>query len=47
MKKLFVNGEEIPETVIQSAVEQMLNFYAMQGVPQDALKEHMEELVST
>lgn len=47
MKKLFVNGEEIPETAIQSAVEQVLNFYAMQGVPQEALKEHMEELVAT
>ena len=46
MKKLFVNGEEIPESAIQSAVEQILNFYAMQGVPQEALKEHMEELVS-
>ena len=38
MKKLFVNGTEIPESAMQSAVEQMLNFYAMQGVPPDALK---------
>ena len=47
MKKLFVNGTEIPESAMQSAVEQMLNFYAMQGVPPDALKEHMEEIVAS
>lgn len=47
MRKLIVNGKEIPKTEIQSAVEQVLNFYAMQGVPQEALKEHMEELVAT
>ena len=47
MKKLFVNGTEIPEFAMQSAVEQMLNFYAMQGVPPDALKEHMEEIVAS
>ena len=35
MKKLFVNGVEIPESAMQSAMEQMLNFYAMQGVPPD------------
>ena len=45
MKKLYVNGTEIPESALQGAVEQMLNFYAMQGVPPDALKEHMEEIV--
>ena len=38
MKKLFVNGEEIPESALQAAVEQMMNFYAMQGVPAEALK---------
>ena len=43
MKKLFVNGEEIPESAINAAVEQVLGFYAMQGVPQEALK---GELVS-
>ena len=47
MKKLFVNGTEIPESAMQSAVEQMLNFYAMQGVPPDALKAHMEEIVAS
>ena len=47
MKKLFVNGEEIPESALQAAVEQMMNFYAMQGVPAEALKEHMEEIVAT
>ena len=47
MKKLFVNGEEIPESAVKAAVEQILGFYAMQGVPQEALKEHMAELVST
>ena len=47
MKKLFVNGEEIPETAVQAALDQVLNFYIMQGVPQEALKAHMEELVAT
>ena len=47
MKKLFVNEEEIPESAIQAALEQMMNFYAMQGVPPEALKEHMDELIAT
>jgi len=47
MKKLYVNGTEIPEQALQAAVDQMLNFYAMQGVPPDALKEHMEEIVAS
>ena len=47
MKKLFVNGVEIPESAMQSAMEQMLNFYAMQGVPPDVLKEHMEEIAAS
>ena len=47
MKKLFVNGEEIPQSAIQAAVEQMINFYAMQGVPPDAIKAHMGELVAS
>jgi peptidyl-prolyl cis-trans isomerase C len=47
MKKLYINGTEIPESAMQAAVEQMLNFYAMRGVPQEALKEHMEEIVAT
>jgi peptidyl-prolyl cis-trans isomerase C len=47
MKKLRVNGVEIPETAVQAAVDRMLNFYAMQGVPPDALKEHMEEIVES
>ena len=47
MKKLFVNGTEIPESAMQSAMEQMLNFYAMQGVPPDVLKEHMEEIAAS
>ena len=47
MKKLRVNGVEIPETAVHSAVDRMLNFYAMQGVPPDALKAHMEEIVES
>ena len=47
MKKLFVNGVEIPETALQGAVNHMLNYYAMQGVPQEALKEHMDEIVAS
>ena len=47
MKKLYVNGAEIPESAVKSAVEQMLNFYAMQGVPPDAIKAHMEEIVAS
>ena len=47
MKKLFVNGVEIPETALQGAVNHMLNYYVMQGVPQEALKEHMDEIVAS
>ena len=47
MKKLFVNGEEIPESAVQAALEQMMGYYAMQGVPAETLKAHMDELVTT
>lgn len=47
MKKLFVNGEEISESVVHAAVDQMVKFYAMQGVPPDVIKAHMDEIVST
>lgn len=47
MKKLFVNGEEISESVVHAAVDQMVKFYAMQGVPPDVIKTHMDEIVST
>lgn len=47
MKKLFVNGDEIQESVVHAAVDQMVKFYAMQGVPPEAIKAHMEEIVSS
>ncbi len=44
-KKLFVNGAVIEPQEIQAQLEQMLSFYARQGMPQEAFREHMDELV--
>lgn len=44
-KRLYVNGAVVEPQEIQNRLEQMFAFYAQQGMPREAFREHLDEMV--